>query len=90
MEGSGPLRIGNCLLRVFELRASREGAKGKGREEKSGFDSDPDTDSRIFDLDRILMQAGSPHHNRSAFTGDYGGQGSRLRIFTLGLRDSAW
>ena len=36
-----------------ELRASRKGAKGKGREEKNTFDtdSDSDIDTKIFELE---------------------------------------
>ncbi len=60
-----------CEFSSFELRASREGAKGKGREEENKFDTDSDSDSdsdididtEIFELEIILMQVGSPHHN---------------------------
>ena len=62
------LRVPSCGLRVasFELRASREGAKGKGRKEDHFSDSvsDIDVDTEIFELEIFLMPVGCPHHNR--------------------------
>ena len=59
------LRVFEFRVAGFELRVSRKGAKGKGREEENTFDtdSDSDIDTEIFELENIPMQAGSPHHN---------------------------